>query len=79
MTRSKLTVRLPEENLDFVKRYAAEHGQTVTEVLDRFLTRLREASAPHEIDPEIERLSGLIPADVDGEALYRAHLADKHR
>ena len=31
--RVKLTVRLPGQNLDYLKRYAAEHDMTVTEVL----------------------------------------------
>ena len=56
-TRSKLTVRLPKENLDFLKRYAADHGMTVTEVLDRFLLRLKqgEESAYNLADPVSRR------------------------
>lgn len=77
--RVKLTVRLPEENLDHLKRYAAEHGLTVTEVLDRFLTRLREGGGDREIHPEVERLAGLVPADADARALYHQHLLEKHR
>jgi hypothetical protein len=34
---TKLTVRLPKEDLDFVKRYAKEHGMTVTELIARYL------------------------------------------
>jgi hypothetical protein len=78
-TRSKLTVRLPNENLGFLKRYAAEHGLTVTEVLDRYLTRLREGAEGRAIHPEVERISGLVPTEVDAEALYHEHLLDKHR
>ena len=79
MSRAKLTVRLPEENLDFLRRYAAEQGLTVTEVLDRYLSRLRSLSVEHEVHPAIARISGLVPADVDARALYHAHLLDKHR
>lgn len=78
MTR-KLTVRLDEENLDFIKRYAAEHGLTVTEMLDRYLSRLREGAVASPIHPDIEAVSGLVPADVDAKALHREHLLDKHR
>jgi hypothetical protein len=77
-TRGKLTVRLPEENLGFLKRYAAEHGLTVTEVIDRYLTRLREGAGDHAIHPEVERISGLVPADVEARALYHEHLLSKH-
>lgn len=78
-TRTKLTVRLPEENVEFVKRYATEHGLTVTDVLDRYLTRLRESPGPSGVHPAVERISGLIPADMDAEAAYHEHLVEKHR
>lgn len=78
-TRAKLTVRLPRENLEFVKRYAAEHGVTVTEVLDRFLTRLREGAERGAVHPDVQAISGLVPPDVDAEALYHEHLLEKHR
>jgi hypothetical protein len=81
-TRAKLTVRLPTENLEFVKRYAAENGVTVTDVLNRFLTRLRHGGARSDLHPSVERLRGLLPADLDtpdGRDLYHEHLLDKHR
>jgi len=78
-SRSKLTVRLPDENLDFLKRYSAEHGLTQTDVLDRFLTRLRQVSETRTIHPEVAKISGLIPADVDARVLYYEHLMEKHR
>jgi len=77
MTR-KLTVRLAEKNLDFLKSYAAEHGLTVTEMLNRYLTRLREGSTSRRIHPDVEAISGLVPADVDADALHREHLLEKH-
>lgn len=81
--RRKLTVRLPEENVDFVKRYAAEHGTTVTDVLDRYLSRLRESDVVGQpearIDPKVEQISGLVPSDVDARGLYHEHLLEKHR
>ncbi len=78
-SRSKLTVRLPDESLEFVKRFAAQHGLTVTEVLSRYLTRLRESTLGGAVHPKVARVSGLVPADVDVEALYHDHLVEKHR
>lgn len=77
--RDKLTVRLPRENLDFVKRYAKEYGVTVTDILNRYLTRLREGVERDEIHPDIQEISGLVPPEIDAEALYREHLLGKHR
>jgi hypothetical protein len=74
----KLTVRLPKEDLEFARRYAQEHRVTLTELIDRYLRRLQEAPGVR-IHPEVERISGLVPPDVDAEDLYREHLAGKHR
>ena len=78
-TKTKLTVRLPDENLEFVKRYAKAHGTTVTDVLDRYLTRMREVETERAHHPKVESLSGLAPEDADARALYHEHLLDKHR
>jgi len=69
-TRTKLTVRLPEENVEFVKRYAVEHGLTVTDLLDRYLTRLRHPGAGASLrrlggrpqPPELRSLMAVLPA-----------------
>ena len=50
---SKLTIRLPVEDVDFVKRYAKANGQSVTEVIDRYLRRMRlldEKALPAVLD-----------------------------
>jgi hypothetical protein len=79
VTKTKLTVRLPDENLEFLKRYAKEHDTTVTDVLDRYLTRMRAVETERAHHPKVERLSGLAPCDADARALYHEHLLDKHR
>lgn len=77
-TRVKLTVRLPEENLGYLKAYAAENGLTVTEVVDSYLTRLRHGSEGRAIHPAVEKISGLVPSNVDARGLHVEHLMDKH-
>lgn len=79
MTRTKLTVRLPDEHLDFLKEFASTHGLTVTEVIDRYLRRLMEAPSEAAIHPEVARISGLMPAEAEGRADYYQHLEQKHR
>lgn len=78
MSTTKLTVRLPERDLEFAKRYAQEHRITVTELIDRYFRQLR-ALQESSIHPEVEKISGLIPADIDAKALYHEHVARKHR
>jgi hypothetical protein len=77
MLKEKLTVRLPKENLDFVKYYAAEHHMTVTEIINRYLQQLRSQNT--DIDPAVEQISGLIAKDIDTKTLYREYLLGKHQ
>ena len=78
METAKLTVRLPKKDLEFAKRYAQEHRITVTELIDRYLQRL-QAGQNGPIHPEVERISGLVPSDVDAESAYHDHLMSKYR
>ena len=73
---AKLTIRLPREDLDFAKTYAKAHGLTLTEVIDRYLRLLRDRE--HRPSAALARVTGLIPAEVDGEAEYQRHLIKKH-
>ena len=78
MESVKLTVRLPKRDLEFAKQYAQAHRITVTELIDRYLRSLQtsEGAAVH---PEVERISGLIPADVDTRSAFRDHVLRKYR
>lgn len=78
METTKLTVRLPTKDLEFAKQYAKEHRMTVTELIDRFLRSL-QAAQKTSLHPAVERMSGLVPADVDAESLYHEDLLSKHR
>ena len=61
---SKLTIRLPVEDIVFVKRYAKANGLSVTEVIDRYLRRMRllDSEAP---PAALDEITGLLPPDID--------------
>ncbi|MES1937482.1 DUF6364 family protein [Salinisphaera hydrothermalis] len=74
---SKLTIRLPVEDVNFVKRYAKANGLSVTEVIDRYLRRMRlldNESPPAALD----EITGLLPGDIDAEAEMRERQSSKH-
>lgn len=73
---TKLTIRLPREDLDFAKSYAKAHGVSVTEMIDRYLRALRGRN--QQPSAEVVRMTGLVPAEVDGEAEYRQFQIEKH-
>jgi hypothetical protein len=70
METVKLTVRLPKSDLDFAKQYAQAHRITVTELIGHYLKSLRGGRGT--IHPEVEKISGLIPPEVDARAEYHA-------
>lgn len=74
---TKLTLRLPSRDVAYIKAYARTHGITVTEVIDRFLRRMR-AMDEHSPSHELEEVTGILPPDIDAEAEYRDHLVRKH-
>ncbi|MDO3379758.1 DUF6364 family protein [Geoalkalibacter halelectricus] len=78
MPTRKLTVRLPEEDIEFAKKYASDHGLTLTQLLDRYLKKLRQAPQG-DIHPDILRFSGIIPGDRDMRDEYRDAMEEKHR
>ena len=75
---TKLTIRLPRRSVEFAKSYARAHGLSVTEVIERYLARLRALEST-QTSPELEEISGLVPSDVDAEAEHRRDILDKHR
>lgn len=74
---TKLTIRLPRQDVEFAKDYAGAHGLTVTELIDRHLRRMRELEG-RSPSPVLEAITGLIPSDVDAQEEYRVHLTQKH-
>jgi len=78
MATRKLTIRLPEEDIEFAKQYASEHGITMTELIDRYLKQLRRRPEGG-IHPDIQRFSGIIPAEIDARKEYHEAMEDKHR
>jgi hypothetical protein len=73
---TKLTIRVPRSDLEFAKAYAKSHGVTLTEMVDRYLRRLRDT--PDLPSQMVAQITGLIPADINAEDEYRTHLLAKH-
>lgn len=74
---TKLTIRLPREQVEFLKAFAEANGLTATEVLARYLRRLQGLSSI-ELSPEVREFVGSIPPGFDREAARAAHLEEKY-
>ena len=87
METTEIRVRLPKDEAEFLKAYARQHGLSVADVIDRFVQHLQDTAVLAEQDeaveadihPEVQRISGLVPEEVDARMVYQAHLLRKHR
>ncbi len=76
MQETKLTVRVPRELLENVKRYAAENNTTLTDLIEAYLQRI-PAGKSMENAPIVRRLSGSLTPNVKIQD-YKQHLDDKY-
>jgi hypothetical protein len=76
MEQTKLTVRVPRDLLENVKRYAAQNNTTLTDLIEAYLRRI-PAQASLVDAPIVRRLSGILPEDVSIQD-YHEHLEQKY-
>lgn len=74
---AELTIRLPVEEVEFLRAYAEQHGTTVANLVAHYARGLRGASerAPH---PANLQFTGSIPPEVDVREAYVEHMMRKH-
>jgi len=76
MEETKLTVRVPRELLENIKRYATQNNTTLTNLIQAFL-RAIPAQVPLDNAPIVRRLSGTMSQAVSIQD-YKKHLGEKY-
>ena len=76
MLKTKLTVRVDQDLLENLKRYAAENKTTLTDLIDTYLRHI-PAQIPFDNAPIVRRLSGTLSSDVSLQD-YKKHLEEKY-
>jgi len=76
MNQTKLTVRVPRDLLENVKRFAAQNNTTLTDLIEAYLRRI-PAQAPLDDAPIVRRLSGVLPKNITIQD-YSEHLEEKY-
>jgi hypothetical protein len=76
MNETKLTVRVPRELLENIKRYAAENNTTLTDLIEAYLRHI-PAREPLDNAPIVRRLSGALSQVVSIQD-YKKHLEEKY-
>jgi hypothetical protein len=73
---TKLTVRVPKDLLENIKRYAQQNNTTLTALIEAYLRRI-PSQEPFDDAPIVRRLSGSLSKDVTIQD-YKEHLAEKY-
>ena len=76
MDQTKLTVRVPRDLLENIKRYAAQNNTTLTSLIETFLRRIPTQPSLEDA-PIVRRLTGSLSSDVTIQD-YRKHLEEKY-
>lgn len=76
MQKTKLTIRVPRDLLENIKRYAAENNTTLTNLIEAYLRRI-PSQRPLENAPIVRRLSGTLSPEVTIQD-YKRHLDERY-
>ena len=76
MEQTKLTVRVPRDLLENIKRYAAQNNTTITAIIEAYLSRIPPQKSL-ENAPIVRRLSGTLSQEIIIRD-YREHLEEKY-
>jgi hypothetical protein len=76
MQNTKLTVRVPKDLLENVKRYAQQNNTTLTALIEAYLRRI-PPQEPFDDAPIVRRLSGSLSQDVTIQD-HKEHLVEKY-
>jgi hypothetical protein len=76
MQQTKLTVRVPRDLLENIKRYAAQNNTTLTDLIEAYLRHI-PAQEPLDHAPIVRRLSGILSQGVSVQD-YKKHLEEKY-
>lgn len=74
---STITVTMPDEDLAFLRDFAAASGTSAEALLGQQARRLRE-HLQRPLGPDVTAASGIINPEVAGREAHRDHLERKH-
>ena len=77
MDETKLTIRIDRVTLEGAKRFAREHGTSLTRLVTGHLERLGAEDEGLGAAPVTRRLTGVLPPEASLQD-YRKHLEHKH-
>lgn len=76
MVSRKLTLTVDPDVIDAAKQYAADHGTSVSQLVEAFLAAVAAEPASTHDGPVLSRLRGTLRGTSADD--HRRHLAEKH-
>ena len=64
--------------IEQAKEYASQHDTSVSQLVELYFHNLVVQEGEGRHTPLVQALTGLLPSEVDAEAEYKNHLADKY-
>ncbi len=77
MEKTKFTIRIETEALERAKRYARQHGTSVTRLVSEFFRSLDKERIALSYTPILDELSGTLASETSLED-YHKHLESKY-
>jgi energy-converting hydrogenase A subunit M len=77
MNTDILTIQLPTDEISFLRQYAERHRITISELIDRYARGL-QVSQTYDLHPDIQKITGIIPKDIDTDEIFYQHSMEKH-
>ncbi|ETX00230.1 MAG: hypothetical protein ETSY1_11980 [Candidatus Entotheonella factor] len=78
MDNAILTVQLATQDIEFIEQYAKHRGATVSELIKDYIQSL-QVSQESSLHPDIQKITGIVPLDIDAKAAYYQRLLKKHQ
>lgn len=78
---TKLTLTVEKSVIERAKRYAAQSGRSLSQIIEGYLEKItHENDGDEEISPKLKKLVGAVklPADFDEKKELRKYLEKKH-
>ena len=77
---AKLTLQVDKSVIERAKKYAAETGRSLSEIIENYLNNLTESNAKQKISPKLKKIVGAVklPDKFDEKKALQYYLKQKH-
>ena len=70
-----ITIQIPAPHKSFLESYTRRHQVTLSQLIDTFVEQLQVVEG-YTVHPDLRELSGILPADIDGQQEYYAQFEE---